>query len=95
MIYLAREKRMRQNASKTEQTPLKVRPHSREHGRAIVMMIITLSASAILMLWGWNTAAVDLLHAPEARFVHALAFEASLIGVLLPFIGFFRLGRTA
>ncbi|MEQ8736758.1 MAG: hypothetical protein RIC29_17685 [Rhodospirillaceae bacterium] len=63
------------------ETPL----HKRGYGRILAIMGLTLLIGAVLVLWGWNTVAAGLLGAPEARFVHALALQAALFGLALPF----------
>ena len=40
-------------------------------------------AVSILILWSWNTLAADLFLLPEARFKHAVALEALMVGVFL------------
>jgi hypothetical protein len=61
--------------------------HSAERrGRLQRASVLTLAfvAGAVLLLWGYNTVAADLLGAPSARFVHALAAQAGLLGLMLP-----------
>ncbi|MEQ8507601.1 MAG: hypothetical protein RIB43_01250 [Rhodospirillaceae bacterium] len=63
--------------------------HIKHHGRSLLLAAVALLFGATLVLWGWNTVAADLLGAPPAKFVHAVALEALvaglLIAVLLPF----------
>ncbi len=61
--------------------------HSSEHrGRLRQIAVITVAflAGTILLLWGYNTVAAGLLGAPAARFVHALAAQAGVVGLILP-----------
>ena len=39
--------------------------------------------AAILLLWGWDTVAVDLFAAPVAKFKHAVAFELVILALAL------------
>lgn len=67
------------------------------HGRVrtLVMSSLTLLLGAVLLLWGWNTVAVGLLGAPEARFIHAIAFEGAIAGVMLSMLAVLKTGRPA
>jgi len=61
------------------------RPRRWGHTAAVVALTILLGG--VLMLWAWNTIAVDLFQAPEAKFRHALAFEAAIAALLaLPLV---------
>ncbi len=42
---------------------------------AILVAIGVLFVSGVLILWSWNTFAVDLFQAPKMQFRHALAIE--------------------
>lgn len=68
--------------------------HGHKHGKPALMLIASVLFGAVLALWGWNTIAAGLLGAPEARFVHALALEAALLGLTLPFVAWSRLHTT-
>ena len=50
----------------------------RHWGHAAVVVALTILLGGVLMLWAWNTIAVDLFQAPVAEFRHALAFEAAI-----------------
>lgn len=52
------------------------RPH--RWGHATVMILLAVLLSGALMLWAWNTIAVELFQAPAIRFKHALAFQAAI-----------------
>lgn len=52
------------------------RPH--RWGHATVMILLAVLLSGALMLWAWNTIAVELFQAPVIRFKHVLAFQASI-----------------
>lgn len=54
-----------------------------------------LLVAGVLMLWGWNTLAVELFEAPEAEFRHALAAEAMLLSVTTLCVMALRFGRRA
>ena len=58
------------------------------HGAAktAFVAIAIFLAGNILLLWSWNTLAVDLFQLPEARFKHAVAF-----GVLIAAASMFRI----
>ena len=53
------------------------------HGHRALIPLVFLLLAAELVLWGWNTMAVDLFGAPAAKFKHALAFEAVAGGIWL------------
>jgi len=53
------------------------------HGHRALISLGFLLLAAVLVLWGWNTLAVDLFGAPVAKFKHALAFEAVAGGIWL------------
>jgi hypothetical protein len=57
---------------------------ARKHHPALVALVLACLAVGIgvLLLWGWNTIAVDLFHAPRAKFRHALAAEGVLLAGL-------------
>ena len=46
------------------------------HGavKTTIVAIAVFLGGSILLLWSWNTLAVDLFQLPEARFKHAVAF---------------------
>ncbi|MFQ5625490.1 MAG: hypothetical protein ACE5FM_02425 [Methyloligellaceae bacterium] len=53
------------------------------HGHKAFMAFALMLMAGILILWGWNTLAVELFGATAARFKHALAFEAVAGGIWL------------
>ena len=53
--------------------------------KTIIVANAIFMAGSILLLWSWNTLAVDLFELPEARFKHAVAF-----GVLIAAAFMFR-----
>ena len=60
----------------------------RRHHRDGRLRGLTLAAAgftlgAIALMWSWNTVAVDLFGAAEARLVHAISFEFALLTILL------------
>ena len=57
----------------------------RTFGTAMTTLIaITIFiAGSIILLWSWNTLAVDLFQLPEARFKHAVAFGLLIAGAFL------------
>lgn len=61
--------------------------HRRIHGavRTTIVAIAIFIAGSIMLLWSWNTLAVDLFQLPEAHFKHAVAF-----GVLIAAAFMFR-----
>ena len=54
-----------------------------KYGRHVGMALVLLLMAGILILWGWNTLAVELFGATTAKFRHALALEAVLGGLWL------------
>jgi len=54
-------------------------PSPRRHwGHAILLVLLTMMAGGVLVLWAWNSIAADLFQAPEARFKHAIALQAAI-----------------
>jgi len=58
------------------------RPH-RRLGHRLLLASGTVLLSAILLLWAWNTLAVELFAAPRMGFRHAIAAEILLATPLL------------
>ena len=46
--------------------------------KSLIVSVAVFFVCSIVMLWSWNTLAVDLFHMPQAQFKHALAFAASI-----------------
>ena len=44
-------------------------------GKAAIMIAIILAVGSTVVLWSWNTLAVDLFEASAIKYKHALAFE--------------------
>ena len=77
---------------------------SNRPGGAILFIPGMFMGVAILLLWSWNTMAVDLFKMPTAQFEHALALEFFLLagflihqmsGKLLGFNQAHRIGRAS
>lgn len=51
--------------------------------KAALVAIAVFMAGSMLLLWSWNTLAVDLFQLPEARFKHAVAFGLLIAGGFL------------
>ena len=68
---------------------------ARSLAATVVAAAAVLLVSGVLMLWGWNTLAVELFQAPEAQFRHALAAEALLLATTALCLVAFRFGRRA
>jgi hypothetical protein len=61
------------------------RPH--DTAKRTLLAIAVFLAGSVLLLWSWNTLAVDLFQFPEAHFKHAVAFAGSMAGgFLLPML---------
>lgn len=60
-------------------------PHHlhRRHGRNLVLSIAFLLIGSIVVLWAWNTLAVDLFGQPEMKFRHGFAFMMTIFVVAL------------
>ncbi|MBM3510432.1 MAG: hypothetical protein FJX61_09910 [Alphaproteobacteria bacterium] len=65
------------------------RPRRRDHatrlhrwGHIVLIATLVVLLGSVALLWGWNTAAVDLFQAPTIKFKHALAFEAALAALV-------------
>jgi hypothetical protein len=52
-------------------------------GRVILFTAGILMGATLLLVWSWNTLAVDFFTMPTAQFKHALAFELFLLGMFL------------
>lgn len=67
------------------------------HARTLVLVFVGLFAVATMLLWGWNTFAVEVLGQQEMKFKHALALEFLLLSVAGVFPVVWRLfaGRPA
>jgi len=57
-------------------------PHGRlaRLGTALAVLFV----AAVVTLWFWNTAAVELFGAPRAGFTDALAFQLAVLATLAP-----------
>tara|TARA_B100000315_G_scaffold257852_1_gene308104 strand:+ start:1446 stop:1691 length:246 start_codon:yes stop_codon:yes gene_type:complete len=66
--------------------------HIGRHGRRIAITIGFLLGAAVLVLWAWNTVAVDLFDAPHAQYKHALAALAGLLALASLMLSAPRLG---
>ena len=51
--------------------------------KTIIFAIAIFMAGSVLLLWSWNTLAVDLFQLPEAHFKHAVAFGALIAAALM------------
>jgi len=51
---------------------------TRHHGRSIVAAVALLFAGAFVVVWSWNSIAVDLFAAPAIDFRHAVAAELTI-----------------
>lgn len=58
------------------------RDHRTRRGHRLTAVAAAAIIGGVLMLWAWNTLAVDLFALPEARFRHVLALEAGLFGLI-------------
>ncbi|MBF0370832.1 MAG: hypothetical protein HQL52_15390 [Magnetococcales bacterium] len=59
----------------------------RHWGHGMMIFLMVMLGGGILMLWSWNTFAVDLFQAPEIRFRHVLALQVGIASILsLPYI---------
>lgn len=60
-----------------------MKDHARHAGRAgrLVIALAALAAAAGVLLWGWNTLAVELLSQPAMRFRHAVALELIVLAL--------------
>lgn len=52
-------------------------------GGAVAALFAILFAGGVLLLWSWNTVAVDLFDAPAAQFKHALALELFIAAIVM------------
>jgi hypothetical protein len=69
-------------------------PHPRRWGHAALIVLATLLVGGVMLLWAWNTLAVDLFQAPEIRFKHVLAFEFAIAALTaLPLVLHRQFGR--
>lgn len=64
--------------------------HTRGKAKSIIIGIAVLLTASTLLLWSWNTLAVDLFQLPEAQFKHAVA----ALGALMAVAFVFRFPRT-
>ena len=48
------------------------------HGTTAIIVIAVMIVGGVLLLWSWNTIAVEMFDAPSMRFKHALAVEFTL-----------------
>lgn len=56
---------------------------AKRYGKALVGTLALLLAMSIILMWGWNTVAVELLRQEPMAFRHAVALEASLVAVAM------------
>jgi hypothetical protein len=69
--------------------------HPRRWGHAALIVLATLLVAGVMMMWAWNTLAVDLFQAPDIRFKHVLAFEFAIVALTaLPFVTLRQLRRA-
>ena len=52
------------------------------HGKSIALSIAFLFISSSIVLWAWNTLAVDLFAQPEMQFKHGFAFMLAIFAIL-------------
>ena len=64
----------------TEHAP---RDRSKRQGRTILFAAGIVTGLALLLLWSWNTLAVDLFKMPTAQFKHAFALEVFLLAAFV------------
>ena len=69
------------------------KPQARHLGRTLFFVIGLLFIGGVSALWGWNTIAVELFHAPKVRFVHGLALELFLAATVSLCVFAARLAR--
>jgi polyferredoxin len=53
----------------------------RDLGRRLIGLAIAVLVVALLLLWAWNGAAVELMGAAPAGFRHAVSLAAAIAGV--------------
>jgi hypothetical protein len=58
-------------------------PRLRHRGHDALIALLAVLASAVLVLWAWNTIAVELFQAAKIGFKHALAFEAAIVSAIV------------
>lgn len=82
-------------AHRTDGTAIGDPNQIRQYALAAGGFVAALLGGAIVLLWAWNTIAVDLFAAPVVGFRHALAVEVAgvVIGALAGFA--LRIGRGA
>lgn len=68
-------------------------PRDRRLGRTLIFVIGLLFIGGVTTYWGWNSIAVELFHAPKARFVHGLALELFLAATVSLCVYAARLAR--
>lgn len=62
----------------------------RRWGHSALVTLLAVVGGGVLLLWAWNTLAVDLFGLPAARFKHALALEAGIAALTLLPLGLAR-----
>ena len=53
----------------------------RHSGKRMMLAMAGLFLIAVILLWGWNTVAVDLFGQEPMLFKHALALELLILGI--------------
>ena len=56
-------------------------PGARALGRRLVALLAAVGTVAVLLLWAWNGAAVELMGSMPAVFGHALSLAAAIAGI--------------
>lgn len=51
------------------------------HGRRFALAAALFFAGAVLVMWGWNTVAVDLFDQTPMRYRHAIALQAAVFAL--------------
>lgn len=64
-------------------------------GRVPFIVLLSAIGGGVLLLWAWNTIAVELFQAPSIRFKHVLAFQAGLAALTMVPLAIRRLVRHA
>ncbi|MSO89253.1 MAG: hypothetical protein EXQ89_04695 [Rhodospirillaceae bacterium] len=64
-------------------------------GRVAFIALLSAIGGGMLLLWAWNTIAVELFQAPNIRFKHVLAFQMGLAALTMVPLAILRLARHA